>query len=107
MAIAGDAISITTGNSAAPNRMRRASSARTVIAVDDNSTTGNSEKTGIDHSELISARLATAPTTGSNSGAQNAVAATRRSFSRGQMMSASIFAFGRAVARAMIIGTAA
>ncbi len=83
----GAAISITNGTASAAPTTRLVSTGLNVTCGDDSSSTGNSVNAGIDHSELITLPLASAPITGSSNGAQNAAAASRRSLSAGQIMS--------------------
>ena len=66
------------------------------IAGGDSSSTGSSVQADIDHSEVTSLPVSGATIAGSNSGAQNAAAARRRSRSAGQTMSASERAAGLA-----------
>ncbi len=80
--------------------------ARTAIAGADNSSTGSSVQADIDHSEVTSLPVSGATIAGSNSGAQNAAAARRRSRSAGQTMSAASARPGLAIASAMATGTA-
>jgi hypothetical protein len=86
--------------------MRRVSMARKVSAGGDSSSTGNSVQADIDHSEVISVPLASAPAAGNSNGPQNAAAASRRSSSAGHTMSASVARLGRAAASTAITGIA-
>ena len=86
--------------------MPRVSAVAIVTFGDDSSSTGSSVQAGIDHSEVISVPLASAPAAGSSKGPQNAAAASRRSLSPGHTMSAIVARFGRAAASTMITGIA-
>ena len=97
---------MTSGSATAKASRRRVSTAEIVIACGDSSSTGNSVQADIDHSEVMSVPLASAPTTGSSKGPQNAAAASRRSGSAGHTISASVARLGRPATNAMITGTA-
>ena len=70
---------MTSGSATAMASRRRVSTPEIVIAGGDSSSTGSSVQADIDHSEVMSVPLASAPTTGSSKGPQNAAAASRRS----------------------------
>src|SRR5437588_3997992 len=105
-AITGAAISIASGTATAAMRMRRVSIARSVTWGDDSNSTGNNVHAGIDHSDVISVPLTTAPSIGNRNGPQNAAAANRRFGSLGQILSASMARLGHDATRTMISGMA-
>ena len=94
------------GSATARPRMRRVSISRTASAGGDSSSTGSSVQHDIDHSEVISTPASGATIAGSNSGAQNAAAARRRSGSAGQIMSATETLLRQAMIATITTGTA-
>ena len=106
MAMTGDASSITTGTITATERMRRVEARSIFTAAGDISITGSNVQADIDQSEVMAVPVASAPSAGSRSGAQNAAATNRRSASAGQTISASAALFGRAAINTSATGSA-
>src|SRR5690242_3268805 len=107
MAMAGAAISMTSGSAKATATMRCKVNGKSFALGDDSNTIGNSVQADIDHSEVRSILLASAAATGSRSGAKNATTTSRRSCCVGQSMSASVVRSGRTAKQTKMIGAAA
>src|SRR5262249_9184744 len=104
-AIAGAAVSMTTGNAAAEPAIQRADRSGTCTAGDDKSSTGNNVQLDIDQIPLISTRHRIAGKSGSSKVAQNPMATNRRSRCAGHAMSAIVLRLGRDTKRTIAIGT--
>src|SRR5215471_3364730 len=105
-AIAGASTTITNGNATAMASTRTASRRAMATRGEDNNITGSSVHAEIDQIDTNCTPRNGAITAGSSKGAQNAIAASRRSGLSGQAMSASVARLGRVIANARINGTA-